>query len=208
MADRVRLPDEPAGWDLRCALVDPGAYLRQSFAIARAHPRIEMLLWFLLRDEGDPARWQSGLISARGERSPRIPPSVPSWRSSAASPFGSEGVCPDVREGRGGSGPDMSETGVPVAAPLSALLPAEHAESHPDSGRPCRTCGTCSAGPGGSGSDTSRTTGERSYASSRASSRSRSRETRRITSSEMAPARRSSSTASRSAASSSRRKRW
>ncbi len=45
-------------------------YLRQSFAIARAHPRIEMLLWFLLRDEGDPARWQSGLISARGERKP------------------------------------------------------------------------------------------------------------------------------------------
>ena len=45
-------------------------YLRQSFAIARAHPRIDMLLWFLLRDEGDPARWQSGLISARGERKP------------------------------------------------------------------------------------------------------------------------------------------
>jgi hypothetical protein len=45
-------------------------YVRQSFAIARAHPRIDMLLWFLLRDEGDPARWQSGLISATGERKP------------------------------------------------------------------------------------------------------------------------------------------
>ena len=45
-------------------------YVRQSFAIARAHPRIDMLLWFLLRDELDPARWQSGLISAAGKRKP------------------------------------------------------------------------------------------------------------------------------------------
>ena len=30
------------------------AYVRQSFAIARAHPRIDMLLWFLLQDEADP----------------------------------------------------------------------------------------------------------------------------------------------------------
>jgi hypothetical protein len=29
-----------------------------------------MLLWFLLQDEPDPARWQSGLISATGERKP------------------------------------------------------------------------------------------------------------------------------------------
>jgi hypothetical protein len=46
------------------------SYVRQSFAIARSHPRIEMLLWFLLRDEDDPARWQSGLISSTGERKP------------------------------------------------------------------------------------------------------------------------------------------
>jgi hypothetical protein len=45
-------------------------YVRESFAIARAHPRIDMLLWFLLQDEGDPARWQSGLISATGQRKP------------------------------------------------------------------------------------------------------------------------------------------
>jgi hypothetical protein len=45
-------------------------YVRESFAIARAHPRIDMLLWFLLQDESDPARWQSGLISATGERKP------------------------------------------------------------------------------------------------------------------------------------------
>jgi hypothetical protein len=29
-----------------------------------------MLLWFLLQDELDPERWQSGLISAAGERKP------------------------------------------------------------------------------------------------------------------------------------------
>jgi hypothetical protein len=46
------------------------AYVRQAFAIARAHPRIDMLLWFLLQDELDPERWQSGLISAAGERKP------------------------------------------------------------------------------------------------------------------------------------------
>ena len=45
-------------------------YVRESFAIARAHPRIDMLLWFLLRDETDPARWQSGLIAADGRRKP------------------------------------------------------------------------------------------------------------------------------------------
>jgi hypothetical protein len=45
-------------------------YVAESFEVARAHPRIDMLLWFLLRDEGDPARWQSGLISATGERKP------------------------------------------------------------------------------------------------------------------------------------------
>ena len=45
-------------------------YVRESFEIAQAHPRIDMLLWFLLQDERDPARWQSGLISAAGERKP------------------------------------------------------------------------------------------------------------------------------------------
>jgi hypothetical protein len=46
------------------------AYLREAFALARAHPRIDLLLWFLLRDEEDPARWQSGLLTIAGERKP------------------------------------------------------------------------------------------------------------------------------------------
>jgi hypothetical protein len=46
------------------------SYLREAFAVARANPRIDLLLWFLLRDEEDPARWQSGLLTAAGERKP------------------------------------------------------------------------------------------------------------------------------------------
>ena len=57
-------------------------YVRQSFAIARANPRIDMLLWFLLRDEPDPARWQSGLVAATGERKP----SFESFRRELATP--------------------------------------------------------------------------------------------------------------------------
>ncbi|MGZ8782610.1 MAG: glycosyl hydrolase, partial [Gaiellaceae bacterium] len=57
-------------------------YLRESFAIARAHSRIDLLLWFLLQDEGDPARWQSGLISATGVRKP----SFAAFRAEMATP--------------------------------------------------------------------------------------------------------------------------
>lgn len=46
------------------------AYLSQAFAIARAHPRIDMMLWFLLKDEPRLSGWQSGLIAADGRRKP------------------------------------------------------------------------------------------------------------------------------------------
>ena len=45
-------------------------YLRQAFAIARKHPRIDMMLWFLLRDEPRLGGWQSGFFSASGRRKP------------------------------------------------------------------------------------------------------------------------------------------
>ena len=45
-------------------------YLRQGFALAHANPRIDMLLWFLLRDEEDVTRWQSGLETPAGKRKP------------------------------------------------------------------------------------------------------------------------------------------
>ena len=43
-------------------------YLRQAFAIARRHPQIDMMLWFLLRDEPRLSGWQSGLMTAAGEK--------------------------------------------------------------------------------------------------------------------------------------------
>ncbi len=45
-------------------------YLTQSFAIARANPRITLMLWFLLRDEPDLAGWQSGLETVTGKKKP------------------------------------------------------------------------------------------------------------------------------------------
>jgi len=45
-------------------------YLWEAVEVARAHPRIDMLMWFLLRDERQLVRWQSGLITANGVRKP------------------------------------------------------------------------------------------------------------------------------------------
>ena len=48
-------------------------YLAQAYAIARRHPRITMMLWFLLRDETRARQrdgWQSGLMTATGRRKP------------------------------------------------------------------------------------------------------------------------------------------
>jgi hypothetical protein len=45
-------------------------YLTQAFAIARANPRIDMMLWFLLKDEPNLSGWQSGLVTSAGKRKP------------------------------------------------------------------------------------------------------------------------------------------
>ena len=45
-------------------------YLKQAIAIARANPRIDMFLWFLLKDEIRPEGWQSGLMTANGAKKP------------------------------------------------------------------------------------------------------------------------------------------
>ena len=49
---------------------DQARYLTQSVAIARASPRVTMLLWFLLRDETVIGGWQSGLETASGAKKP------------------------------------------------------------------------------------------------------------------------------------------
>jgi hypothetical protein len=46
------------------------AYLTQAVGIARRNPRIDMFLWFLLKDEPTIGGWQSGLLTYRGARKP------------------------------------------------------------------------------------------------------------------------------------------
>ena len=45
-------------------------YLTQAYALARKNPRIDMLLWFLLRDDARAAGWQSGFLTSSGARKP------------------------------------------------------------------------------------------------------------------------------------------
>ena len=47
------------------------AYVRQAFAIARANPRIDLMVWFMLRDDTNMSiGWQSGFLTAAGRRKP------------------------------------------------------------------------------------------------------------------------------------------
>ena len=43
---------------------------QSAFAIVRKNPRIQMMLWFLLRDEPNVAGWQSGLETTSGQKKP------------------------------------------------------------------------------------------------------------------------------------------
>jgi len=46
-------------------------YMQQAYAIARKNPRIDMMLWFLVRDEPNiVSGWQSGLETVAGKRKP------------------------------------------------------------------------------------------------------------------------------------------
>jgi hypothetical protein len=56
-------------------------YLTQAVAVARANPRIDLFLWFLLRDEERLSGWQSGLVTFDGKRKP----SFDAFRRAAAS---------------------------------------------------------------------------------------------------------------------------
>ena len=47
-------------------------YLTQAYGIAKKNPRIDMFIWFLLRDERRLVNdgWQSGLLTASGAKKP------------------------------------------------------------------------------------------------------------------------------------------
>ncbi len=52
------------------SLANQAKYLTQAFGIARANPRIVMMLWFMLKDEPVLSGWQSGLLTAAGAKKP------------------------------------------------------------------------------------------------------------------------------------------
>jgi Glycosyl hydrolase catalytic core len=45
-------------------------YVHQAYALARKTRRIDMFVWFLIRDERRLSGWQSGVITANGKRKP------------------------------------------------------------------------------------------------------------------------------------------
>jgi Glycosyl hydrolase catalytic core len=45
-------------------------YLKQAFGLAKKNPRIDMMLWFLLKDDPNVNGWQSGLITIGGKKKP------------------------------------------------------------------------------------------------------------------------------------------
>jgi hypothetical protein len=45
-------------------------YLRQAYEIVKANPRIALFTWFLLKDNASLSAWQSGLMTADGEKKP------------------------------------------------------------------------------------------------------------------------------------------
>jgi hypothetical protein len=46
------------------------AWLTQAYTIARRNPRIDMMLWFLIKDEPSLGGWQSGLETVTGKHKP------------------------------------------------------------------------------------------------------------------------------------------
>ena len=50
--------------------VKQAQYLTKAYAVARKNPRVTMMLWFLLRDEGRLSGWQSGLFTVGGKKKP------------------------------------------------------------------------------------------------------------------------------------------
>jgi hypothetical protein len=46
------------------------SWLKQAFTIARRNPRIDMMVWFLFKDDTSPQGWQSGFLTASGRRKP------------------------------------------------------------------------------------------------------------------------------------------
>ena len=80
----TRPPDNTFG----VSYVQQAAYLRDAVAIAHANPRIDLLIWFLVKDETRLSGWQSGFITAGGTRKPSFYAFARLTRAGARSPTG------------------------------------------------------------------------------------------------------------------------
>jgi len=63
---QTRPPDRTFG----VAWKTQAKYLAQAYSIARKNPRVDMMIWFLIKDESRLAGWQSGFFTASGQRKP------------------------------------------------------------------------------------------------------------------------------------------
>ena len=61
-------PDNKTGFGISWA--KQALYMKQAYAMARKNPRIDMMLWFLVRDEPNLGGWQSGLETVAGKKKP------------------------------------------------------------------------------------------------------------------------------------------
>ena len=61
-------PDPKTGFGISWA--KQALYMKQAYAMARKNPRIDMMLWFLVRDEPNLGGWQSGLETVAGKKKP------------------------------------------------------------------------------------------------------------------------------------------
>jgi hypothetical protein len=63
---QTRPPDHAFG----VSWAQQARYLTKAYAVARKNPKVTMMLWFLLRDEGRLGGWQSGLFTVGGKKKP------------------------------------------------------------------------------------------------------------------------------------------
>jgi hypothetical protein len=72
-------PDNKTGFGVSWA--KQSQYMSQAYAMARKNPRIDMMLWFLVKDEPSLGGWQSGLETVTGKKKP-------SWNTFISLPRG------------------------------------------------------------------------------------------------------------------------
>jgi hypothetical protein len=63
---QTRPPDKTFG----VAWKTQAKYLAQAYSIVRKNPRVDMMIWFLIKDESRLAGWQSGFFTTAGKRKP------------------------------------------------------------------------------------------------------------------------------------------